>query len=68
MKRMIAIFLVIAVLTTMTSCLAIGTGGKKIDDRPTLGQELLDLQKAKEAGAVSQEEYEELKEKLKTKL
>jgi hypothetical protein len=68
MKRMIAIFLVIAVLTTMTSCLAIGTGGKKVDDRPTLGQELLDLQKAKEAGAVSQEEYEELKEKLKTKL
>ena len=68
MKRMIAIFLVIAVLTTMTSCLAIGTGGKKIDDKPTLGQELLDLQKAKEAGAISQEEYKELKEKLKTKL
>jgi hypothetical protein len=48
----------------MVSCIAIGTGGKKVKDRPTLGQEMIDLQKAKDEGAISQQEYEELKVKL----
>jgi hypothetical protein len=52
-------------LTTVVSCLAIGTGGEKIDNKPTLGEELMDLQKARYEGAISQKEYEELKDKLK---
>jgi hypothetical protein len=65
MKKAISVLLVIAVMTSMVSCMAIGTGGKKVDNRPTLGQELIDLQKAKDEGAISQQEYEELKKKLK---
>ncbi len=44
---------------------AIGTGGKKINNSPTLGQELIDLQKAKDEGAITPKEYDELKDKLK---
>lgn len=33
--------------------------------RPTLGQEYQDLQKALEKGAITQEEYEQAKEKLR---
>jgi len=43
----------------------VGTGGKKIEQQPTLGQELLDLKKAKDEGAISDQEYNEMKEQLK---
>jgi hypothetical protein len=33
--------------------------------KPTLGQELIELKEAKDRGAISEEEYIELKEKLK---
>ena len=33
--------------------------------KPTLGQELIKLQEAKDSGAISEQEYVELKEKLK---
>ena len=65
MKKVISVLLVIVIMASMVSCLAIGTGGKKTNDRPTLGQELIDLKKAKDEGAISQQEYEVLKEKLK---
>lgn len=65
MKKILAALLVIIVLTTMTSCLAIGTGDKKTCNRPTLGQELLDLQKARAEGAISSQEYTELKKTIK---
>jgi hypothetical protein len=64
MKKVISVLLVIVMITSMVSCIAIGTGGKKVKDRPTLGQEMIDLQKAKDEGAISQQEYEELKIKL----
>ena len=65
MKKVISAFLVIVMITSMVSCMAIGTDGKKVNNNPTLGQELIDLKKAKEEGAISQQEYEELKKKLK---
>lgn len=65
MKKVISVFLVIVMITSMVSCMAIGTGGKKVNNNPTLGQELIDLKKAKDEGAISQQEYEELKKKLK---
>ena len=65
MKKVISVLLVLVLITSMVSCMAIGTGGKKVNNNPTLGQELIDLKKAKDEGAISQQEYEELKKKLK---
>jgi hypothetical protein len=52
-------------VATLVSCIAVGSGGKNIEQQPTLGQELLDLKKAKDEGAISDQEYHEMKEKLK---
>jgi hypothetical protein len=49
----------------MVSCIAVGSGGKKVDNQTTLGQQLIDLKKARDEGAISAQEYEELREKLK---
>lgn len=65
MKKAISVLLVIVVIISVVSCMAIGTSGKKVDNRPTLGQELMDLQKARDEGAISPQEYEVLKQKLK---
>ncbi len=35
------------------------------NQQPTLGQELMDLQKAKDSGAITAKEYDKLKEHLK---
>ena len=65
MKKMIKTILVVILVSALVSCLAVGTGGKKIEQQPTLGQELLDLKKAKDEGAISDQEYNEMKEILK---
>ena len=65
MKKIIGTIFAMILVSTLVSCLAVGTGGKKIEQQPTLGQELLDLKKAKDEGAISDQEYNEMKEKLK---
>ena len=65
MKKTIGLLLVMIFITTAVSCIAVGSGGKKIEQQPTLGQELLDLKKARDEGAISDQEYEEMKAKLK---
>ena len=65
MKKIIGTLLIIVLISTMVSCIAVGSGGKKVDNQPTLGQQLIDLKKAQEEGAISKEEYSELREKLK---
>jgi len=50
-------------VATLSGC-AIGSGKTEIT-KPTLGQELIELKNAKESGAISEQEYEEMKEKLK---
>ena len=65
MKRMISVLLILTLLATMASCIAVGSGGKKVDNQATLGQQLIDLKKARDEGAISAQEYEELREKLK---
>ena len=67
MKRIIAIIIVFAFITSMTSCIAVGSGGEKIEQKPTLGQEFIDLKRARDEGAISEQEYEEMKNKLKQK-
>lgn len=66
-------------MTLFTGCLSLHfEGGKKTSTTstaehpaigqqmvaPTLGQQLIDLQKAREAGAISDEEYQRQKAKL----
>jgi hypothetical protein len=65
MRKIIGIILIMLLITSLASCIAVGSGGEKINNQPTLGQQLIDLQKAKNEGAISQEEYGELKDKLK---
>ncbi len=65
MRKIICVILMLTVLTTMVSCIAVGAGGKKVENQPTLGQQLLDLKKARDEGALSKQEYAELREKLK---
>ena len=65
MKGIISLLLVIALLTIMVSCIAVGSGGEKINNQPTVGQQLIDLKKARDEGAISKQEYAELREKLK---
>ena len=65
MKKTIGFLLVIALLITMVSCIAVGSGGKKVENKPTLGQQLIDLKKAQDEGAISKQEYAELRDKLK---
>ena len=65
MKKISIVLLVVFFLTATLSGCAIGTKGATSIANPTLGQELIDLKKAKDSGVISTEEYEELKEKLK---
>ena len=65
MRKIISVLVVLTILTTMVSCIAVGSGGKKVENQTTLGQQLIDLKKARDEGAVSAQEYEELREKLK---
>ena len=65
MKKIIVLLVIMMFITTMVSCIAVGSGGKKIEQQPTLGQELLDLKKARDEGAISDQEFEEMKDKLK---
>jgi len=65
MKKTIVFLLVIALLITMVSCIAVGSGGKKVENKPTLGQQLIDLKNARDEGAVSNQEYADLRDKLK---
>jgi hypothetical protein len=43
---------------------ALGGGTKTTTNAPTVGQQLIDLQKAKAAGAITDAEYQAQKEKI----
>jgi len=52
-------------LTLLTGCEThLGGGTTNRIEQPTVGQQLIDLQKAKEAGAISDTEYQAQKAKL----
>lgn len=61
MKQLLLILVCLAPL--LTGCVAaIGNSGSR--STATLGQQLIDLQRAKEAGVLSEAEYKEQREKL----
>ena len=62
--RTLSIASVIALMSTRPGC---GGGGAKVESditTTTKGQQLLDLKKALDAGAINQEEYERLRKKV----
>ena len=42
----------------------VGGGSKQTTIQPTVGQQLVDLQKAKDVGAITEEEFQAQKERL----
>ncbi|HTY87850.1 MAG TPA: SHOCT domain-containing protein [Candidatus Acidoferrum sp.] len=79
MKRLLVSLLVgLSAMTLLTGCSWSINGGRKISNSsseqtptigqqvtaPTLGQQLIDLQKAKDSGAITDAEYQAQKAKL----
>ena len=66
MKRMIIPILAVCLATTMlTGCSwQVGGGPKNATTQPTVGQQLIDLQKAKDAGVITDSEYQAQKAKF----
>jgi uncharacterized lipoprotein YajG len=64
-KLFIPILVVISAMTLLAGCSwQVGGGSKSATIVPTTGQQLIDLQKAKVSGAISDQEYQAQKAKL----
>ena len=67
-KLFIPASMALTALLLLTGCLDLHLGGGSKSDaqyqNPTVGQQLIDLQRAKDAGALSAEEYQAQKAKL----
>jgi hypothetical protein len=54
-----------SMLVLLSGCvIELGTGSRTVVQKPTIGQQLLDLQKAKDSGAITDSEFEAQKAKL----
>ena len=60
MKKILAGLILVACLS---GCVA-GIGGTEKTEHATIGQELIDLKKARDEGAVTETEYNELKQRI----
>jgi hypothetical protein len=64
-KLFIPIVALVSTITLLTGCSwQVGGGPKSVTMQPTTGQQLVDLQKAKDAGAITESEYQAQKAKL----
>jgi hypothetical protein len=64
-KLMVPTSLALAALFCLSGCVAaIGNRDAQRSSATTLGQQLIDLQKAKEAGAITEAEYQTQKARL----
>lgn len=66
MKR-ITIWMLVGLIAASVAFTACGGGGAKVDTQTrstTLGQELMDLEKAYKSGVISEKEYQKAKEEL----
>lgn len=50
--------------TLLASGCAVGVGNTEGGQRPTTGQELLDLQKARDTGVITQEEFDQQRTRI----
>jgi len=64
--KSISAILIVVILFSITSCIGMDGGGQA-DEKTTLGEELMDLQDARDSGAISEEEFSDLKAKLKSR-
>jgi hypothetical protein len=67
MKRLFMLALIgVSAMTLLSGCLHIKLGGGTTSDPtlPTVGQQLIDLQRAKDTGAITEAEYQAQKAKL----
>ena len=64
--RLVPTTMVISAMLFITGCvgLSVGGGSKSENQNPTVGQQLIDLQRARDAGAISEAEYQAQKAKL----
>lgn len=72
MKKLLMLLLVgLSSMTLLSGCIIIGLGGgtkcHSEANNPTLGQQLQDLQKARDTGAITEAEYQAQKAKLLNK-
>lgn len=69
MKKLLTSFVAaVVVAMSFTGCVAsMGGGTKTTVNPPTVGQQLLDLQKARDSGAITPEEYQAQKAKVLAK-
>lgn len=65
-KLLVTTMAAFAAMTLLTGCLnlQIGGGSSSRPQTPTVGQQLIDLQKAKDAGAISDADYQAQKAKI----
>jgi hypothetical protein len=64
-KLFIPILVGISTMTLLAGCAwEVGGGSKHTTIQPSVGQQLIDLQKAKDAGAITDSEYQAQKEML----
>ena len=64
MKKNFLLVMIVALGLAMTCCIGIQGGSEQGQSEPTLGQQLIDLKKAKDEEAITKEEYKALKKKL----
>jgi uncharacterized membrane protein len=65
MKKAIVIVVLAFFVAALIGCIGIQGGSDSGKAEPTIGQQLIDLKKAKDEGAITHEEYKEFKERLK---
>jgi hypothetical protein len=63
-KHLLTACLLVCLAAILTGCVAAIGNGDTGPGRATLGQQLVDLQKAKDAGAITDSEFQEQKERL----
>ncbi|HZQ45929.1 MAG TPA: SHOCT domain-containing protein [Verrucomicrobiae bacterium] len=66
-KLLVPIVAGLSAVTLLTGCLGLQVGGgttKSEGPRATIGQQLIDLQKAKDSGAITDAEYQTQKAKV----
>jgi len=63
-KLMIPTLVAIMFALLLSGCIAVGTSPKNQQTNATLGQQLIDLQTAKNTGAITDAEYQAQKAKL----
>jgi Short C-terminal domain len=65
-KRHAAVLLCITAISLLSGCvgLSLGGGSGTVHEKPTLGKQLVDLQAAKDSGAITEAEFNAQKQRL----